>query len=139
MNKVAIVGKPNVGKSSLLNFLAKRDIAIVSPIAGTTRDVLSVDVEINGYKATFYDTAGIRDTDDLIESEGVNRAKNIAKNADICIFMCDNFEDYIKTKNENKDKDNVIFVINKLDERKENIKDIEENCIELSVLNQINL
>lgn len=136
---VAIIGKPNTGKSSLLNFLAKRDIAIVSPIAGTTRDILNVDVEINGYKATFYDTAGIRDTDDLIESEGVNRAKNIAKNADICIFMCDNVEDYIETKNENKDKDNVIFVINKLDERKENIKDIEENCIELSVLNQINL
>ena len=79
---VAIIGKPNVGKSSLLNWLAKREIAITSSIAGTTRDVLSANIDIDGYKVIFFDTAGIREAKDEIEAEGIKRAKNVAENAD---------------------------------------------------------
>ena len=111
---VAIIGSPNVGKSTLLNCLAKRNIAIVSPIAGTTRDVLSVDVDLDGYKVTFYDTAGIRESDDLIEQEGVKRAKKIAENADLCIVMFDEFKN-LNIENDAKKYKNALFVVNKVD------------------------
>ena len=79
--KIAIVGKPNVGKSSLINYLAKKPIAIVSEIAGTTRDLVTVNLNIDDYQVTLIDTAGIRETEDVIESIGVNLAKNIIKEA----------------------------------------------------------
>ncbi|RHY69373.1 hypothetical protein DYB30_006611 [Aphanomyces astaci] len=71
---VAILGSPNAGKSSLLNLLAQRDAAIVSPIAGTTRDIVQVPLNLAGYPVVLHDTAGIRDTSDVIEREGVHRA-----------------------------------------------------------------
>ena len=87
--KVALVGAPNVGKSSLLNALSGRDIAIVTDIAGTTRDVLSVDLNINGYLVTVFDTAGLRDTIDVVELEGVRRAKQTAGQADLVLLLSD--------------------------------------------------
>lgn len=86
---VAIVGEPNVGKSSLLNALSGRDRAIVTDIAGTTRDVLEVDFEIHGIPIRLADTAGLRHSDDVVEQEGVRRAKVAAESADLVIFMAD--------------------------------------------------
>jgi len=72
---VAIAGPPNVGKSTLMNQLARREVAIVSPHAGTTRDIIEVQLDLDGYPVTVIDTAGIRDTDDPVEHEGVRRAR----------------------------------------------------------------
>jgi tRNA modification GTPase len=86
---VAIIGEPNVGKSSLLNALSGRDRAIVTDIAGTTRDTLEVDFEVNGIPIRLTDTAGLRHTDDIVEQEGVKRAKQTAETADLVIFIAD--------------------------------------------------
>ena len=88
--EVAIVGPPNAGKSTLLNRLAGRDAAITSEIAGTTRDVIEVQMDLKGIPVTFIDTAGIRETDDEIERLGVERAIDRAKRADIRIFLNEN-------------------------------------------------
>lgn len=85
--EVAIVGAPNVGKSSLLNRLAGRDAAITSEIAGTTRDVIEVRMDLNGLPVTILDTAGLRDTDDVVEGIGIERAISRAKNADLRVFL----------------------------------------------------
>ncbi|WP_428546257.1 tRNA uridine-5-carboxymethylaminomethyl(34) synthesis GTPase MnmE [Profundibacter sp.] len=87
--EVAIVGAPNVGKSSLLNRLAGRDAAITSEIAGTTRDVIEVRMDLNGLPVTILDTAGLRDTDDAVEEIGIERALERAKNADLLVFLYD--------------------------------------------------
>lgn len=86
---VILVGPPNAGKSSLLNALAKRDVAIVSEVAGTTRDMLEVHLDIRGYPVTLIDTAGLRESSDKIESEGVRRALERAANADITLYCHD--------------------------------------------------
>ncbi|MDQ7004711.1 MAG: tRNA uridine-5-carboxymethylaminomethyl(34) synthesis GTPase MnmE [Ghiorsea sp.] len=86
---VAIVGEPNVGKSSLLNVLSGRDRAIVTDIAGTTRDTLEVDFEVAGIPIRLIDTAGLRCTQDIVEQEGVKRAKQAAESADLIIFVAD--------------------------------------------------
>ncbi|WP_338421510.1 tRNA uridine-5-carboxymethylaminomethyl(34) synthesis GTPase MnmE [Acetobacter lambici] len=83
----AITGPPNAGKSSLLNWLAERDAAIVSPIAGTTRDALEIVGSLAGIKVTFVDTAGLRETEDEIEAEGVRRALFHVKQADCVVQM----------------------------------------------------
>jgi tRNA U34 5-carboxymethylaminomethyl modifying GTPase MnmE/TrmE len=87
--QVAILGPPNAGKSSLLNVLARRPAAIVSAVAGTTRDVVQVPLNIAGYPVIVSDTAGLRETEDLIEKEGVRRAQQCATEADICVVMMD--------------------------------------------------
>lgn len=84
---VAIAGPPNVGKSTLMNQLARRDVAIVSPYAGTTRDVIEVQLDLNGYPVTLIDTAGIRETDDPVEQEGVRRARGRAAEADLVLWL----------------------------------------------------
>lgn len=81
--QVVITGAPNVGKSSLLNSLARRDVAIVSDIAGTTRDIIEVRLDLGGYPVTLVDTAGLRDSGDVIEQEGVRRARARAAKADL--------------------------------------------------------
>ena len=85
--EVAIVGAPNVGKSSLLNMLAGREAAITSDIAGTTRDVIEVRMDIGGFPVTLLDTAGVRTTDDVVEGIGVQRAKERAETADLRVFL----------------------------------------------------
>jgi tRNA modification GTPase len=86
---VVIAGPPNVGKSTLMNLLAGRDIAITSPFAGTTRDPIEVHLDLRGYPVTLVDTAGIRDTDDPVEREGVYRATQRAQNADLTLWLSD--------------------------------------------------
>lgn len=85
--EVAIVGAPNAGKSTLLNYIAKRDAAITSDIAGTTRDVIEVRMDLKGLPVTLLDTAGLRETDDQIEGIGIERAIQRAKSADLRIFL----------------------------------------------------
>lgn len=87
--EIVILGAPNAGKSSLLNTLARRDVAIVSEIAGTTRDMIEVHLDINGYPVTLIDTAGLRDTQDFIEKEGVLRAKHRARTAELKLLLID--------------------------------------------------
>lgn len=86
---VAITGPPNVGKSTLMNQLARREVAIVSPHAGTTRDVIEVQLDLDGYPVTVIDTAGIRETDDPVEQEGVRRARARAADADLVLWLAD--------------------------------------------------
>jgi tRNA modification GTPase len=86
---VAISGPPNVGKSTLINLLARREVAIVSPHAGTTRDVIEVQLDLDGYPVTVIDTAGIRNTDDPVEQEGVRRARSRAAEADLVLWITD--------------------------------------------------
>src|SRR5664279_4750426 len=86
---VAIAGPPNAGKSTLLNLLAKREAAIVSPYAGTTRDVIEVHLDLAGWPVTLLDTAGIRETDDSVELEGVRRARERAAAADLVLWVVD--------------------------------------------------
>lgn len=84
---VAIAGPPNVGKSTLINRLARREVAIVSPHAGTTRDVIEVQLDLRGYPVTVIDTAGIRESDDPVEQEGVRRARARAAEADLVLWL----------------------------------------------------
>lgn len=90
---VAIAGPPNAGKSTLLNRLARREAAIVSPFAGTTRDVIEVHLDLGGWPVTLLDTAGIRETDDPVEMEGVRRAHDRAAAADLVLWVVDASED----------------------------------------------
>lgn len=116
---VAIVGKPNVGKSSLLNFILKESRAIVSEIPGTTRDVIREEVSIGGILFKLFDTAGIRVSDDTIEKEGIFRSQETVRNADIVILLEDVnqgeskelFVDLLNLTNPGK----VIRVLNKID------------------------
>lgn len=141
--KLVILGKPNVGKSSLLNFLMKRDVAIVSNIAGTTRDVIEGHIDIAGYPIILQDTAGIHNQAlDPIEKEGINRAIKIAKDSDIKIVMYD-------ATNESKNlesfgdiiDDNTIIILNKVDLCKATLPNRlhKKNVIKVSVRNQIGL
>jgi tRNA modification GTPase len=86
---VAILGPPNAGKSSLLNALARREAAITSPIAGTTRDIIEVAIDLAGYPVVLADTAGLRDSADVIEQEGLRRALKRAEEAELRLFVFD--------------------------------------------------
>jgi tRNA modification GTPase len=90
--EIAIVGSPNVGKSTLLNYLAGRDAAITSDIAGTTRDVIEVRMDLNGLPVTFLDTAGLRDATDTIELIGIERTIKRAEQSDMRVFLVENGE-----------------------------------------------
>lgn len=122
--KIAVVGCPNVGKSSLFNALLNMQRAIVTDIAGTTRDTISETIDINGIPATLIDTAGIRETQDIVESIGVDMAKDCIKQSDIVLFLTDlteeiNEEDLmIKNSIENE---KIIFVGTKSDIAKDRV------------------
>ena len=92
--KVAILGRPNAGKSTLLNQLAKREAAIVTDIPGTTRDVIEVRLTLGGYVVWISDTAGLRETSDIVEAEGVRRAFKTAEEADLRIWLYDSRDDF---------------------------------------------
>ncbi len=85
--KIVIAGPPNAGKSSLLNALANRDVAIVTERAGTTRDILHVDLDMSGYLVRFFDTAGLRESDDIVEVEGIHRARVAIEQADMILAL----------------------------------------------------
>ena len=87
--RVALLGAPNAGKSSLLNALARREVAIVTAEPGTTRDVLEVPLELDGYPVLIFDTAGLRDSDSAAEREGVRRAKRAAEDADLVLWLAE--------------------------------------------------
>jgi tRNA modification GTPase len=110
---VAIAGPPNVGKSTLINLLARREVAIVSPYAGTTRDVIEVQLDLDGYPVTLIDTAGIRDTEDPIEQEGVRRARSRAADADLVLWVTD--AEHTRNKSEIEATSAVWIVRNKID------------------------
>lgn len=87
--RIALIGAPNAGKSTLLNALARREAAIVTEIPGTTRDIIEVPLQLGGYKAIVADTAGLRQTADQVEAEGVRRAESWAENADLRVWLVD--------------------------------------------------
>lgn len=135
---VAIIGKPNVGKSTLLNAILNEEKAIVSHIPGTTRDTIEDTFIINGYKFRFIDTAGLRQSDDIIEKIGIERTYDKIKQATIILYVCDissitnqtvekvleEFKQYIQDESKH-----FIFVANKIDELAElpsHIKEIFE-------------
>ena len=88
---VAVIGAPNVGKSSLVNLLARREVAIVTAVAGTTRDVIEVQLDLDGTPVVLLDTAGLRETDDPVEAVGVERARRRAAEADLLVHVLDAF------------------------------------------------
>lgn len=114
--RMAIVGPPNAGKSSLVNWLAQRDAAIVSEIAGTTRDVVEVHLGLSGYPLVIADTAGLRESTDSIESEGIRRAKAWAEDADFRLVVLDGSQDPIVSR-ETSDMidENAVVIVNKSD------------------------
>ncbi len=119
---VALVGKPNVGKSSLLNTLLEEEKAIVTDIAGTTRDIVEGKIVLNGIVLNLIDTAGIRDTEDIIEKIGVNKSQKIIEKSDLVILVL-NYNEKITQKeldliNQLRNK-NLIVYINKTDLQKE--------------------
>jgi tRNA modification GTPase len=130
---VVLVGKPNVGKSSLLNYLVKESRAIVSHIPGTTRDVIREEVSIDGILFKLYDTAGIRISNDEIEKEGILRSRKAVEDADLVILINDTESEFPKDLYEEllllTDKEKVIFVENKIDLSK---KVLEENHFGIS-------
>ncbi|MDA9613603.1 tRNA uridine-5-carboxymethylaminomethyl(34) synthesis GTPase MnmE [bacterium] len=139
--KIAIIGPTNAGKSSLLNHLSNRDVAIVSEIAGTTRDVIETHLNIDGYPVVVSDTAGIRDSKNEIEKKGIKLALDKAENADLKLIVIDaksiDFKGVLKELMD----ENAILVINKSDLLKEDLNSEIKNYehVLISVKNNLNL
>jgi len=139
--KIAIIGPTNAGKSSLLNYLSNRDVAIVSEIAGTTRDVIETHLNIDGYPVVVSDTAGIRDSKNEIEKKGIKLALDKAENADLKLIVIDAKNIDFKGVLKELIDENTILVVNKSDLLKEDlnleIKNYEHVLI--SVKNNLNV
>ena len=140
--KTTIIGRPNVGKSSLLNELLAEEKAIVTDIAGTTRDIVEGEITINGILLNILDTAGIRKTDDKVESIGVEKSMKTIDEADLVLFMINNNEeisDDIKEILEKIDDKKYLILINKndLDSKldKEYLAKYKEKIVNLSIIN----
>ena len=141
--KVAIVGRPNVGKSSILNALLKENKAIVTDIAGTTRDIVEGSIELKGISLKFIDTAGIRKTSDLVEKIGVDKSLEVLASADLVIHVLNNNEELTSEDKEImekiKDKTHITF-INKSDlPTKLKIEEevVKGNTIDIDGLNEL--
>lgn len=128
---LAIIGAPNSGKSSLINFLAQSEVAIVSEIAGTTRDVVETHLSIGGVALKISDTAGIRETNDQIEKEGIRRALQKAAEANIKIFVIDATNPIIQ---QDLIDENTIIVVNKSDL----VTELKSDFLEISLAKKIN-
>ena len=139
--KIAIIGPTNAGKSSLLNYLSKRDVAIVSEIAGTTRDVIETHLNIDGYPVVVSDTAGIRDSKNEIEKKGIKLALDKAENADLKLIIIDaksiDFKGVLKQLMD----ENAILVVNKSDLLKKDLSSEIKNFehVLISVKNNLNI
>lgn len=138
---IAIVGSPNVGKSSLLNSLIGQDKAIVTDIAGTTRDVINETISFNGIKFNFIDTAGIRDAVDKVEQIGIEKSKQSIESADVVLFVLDASRDENQTDKDIKsllrDKKNVLTIVNKVDMAR--VLPIQNDEIQISALKEENI
>ncbi len=110
--RIVILGEPNAGKSSLFNALLKAEAAIVTPIAGTTRDVIEAQLRIGPYSVLLYDTAGLRETDEVVEAEGIRRARAKAEEADLRIGVIDSTSPALPETY----RDGDLMVFNKIDE-----------------------
>ena len=139
--KIAIIGPTNAGKSSLLNLLSNRDVAIVSEVAGTTRDVIETHLNIEGYPVVISDTAGIRDSKNEIEKKGIKLALDKAENADLKLIIIDaksiDFKGVLKKLLD----ENAILVVNKSDLLKEDLSSEIKNFehVLISVKNNFNV
>ena len=138
---VAIIGRPNVGKSSILNKLIEEDKAIVTDIPGTTRDIVEASLNLNGITLNLIDTAGIRETDDVVEKIGVSKSKEALDNADLVLLILNNNEKLTEEDKKlldlSKDKTRII-VVNKKDlDKKLDIN--EENIVYTSTLEEAGL
>ena len=134
--KIVIVGKPNVGKSSILNSLLKENKAIVTDIKGTTRDIVEGTLMIDGVKLDILDTAGIRETNDVVEAIGVKRSVDAIEEADLVLFVIDSEEGFNHEDKEvlDKIKDKEILVVYNKNDKKDNYK-----VDELNSYNSINI
>ena len=115
---IAIVGKPNVGKSSILNELLGEEKAIVTDVKGTTRDIVEGSIVINGIETNFFDTAGIRETNEIVESIGIEKSIKKINDSDLILFVVDSSDDFDKEDEEVLDKiknKKVLVVYNKID------------------------
>lgn len=143
--KTAIVGKPNVGKSSLLNSILREERAIVTSIAGTTRDTIEEIINIKGIPLIMVDTAGIRKTQDEVENIGVQKSKKMLKEADLVLFVLDSSRDFSEEDREIYDSiesEKVIGILNKIDmEKKLDITNLTKvkKWIEISALENIGI
>lgn len=134
--RVVIVGPPNAGKSSLLNAIVKREAAIVSDIAGTTRDAIDIHLDIKGYPVMFTDTAGLRETEEEIEQLGIKLAYSKIQDADLVLCLFDASKDSVQIFDKIKKslKNKTLFVANKCDNLTfEQCSDLEkQNCVAIS-------
>ena len=140
--KTIIIGSPNVGKSSILNRLLNEEKAIVTDIAGTTRDIVEGNIVIDGIVLNMIDTAGIRQTDDIVESIGVKKSLDLINEADLILYVLNNNEELTNEEkeilNKIKDKNNIV-IVNKIDlENKLNLSELSE-YIKMSVKNDIGI
>lgn len=143
--KTAIVGKPNVGKSSLLNSVLREERAIVTHVAGTTRDIIEEVINLKGIPLVLVDTAGIRKTEDIVETIGVEKSKELMETADLILFVIDGSEELTDEDFKIHEKikaANVIGIINKIDvEKKVDVTALDkvENWIEISAKESIGI
>ena len=144
--KTTIIGRPNVGKSSLLNALLEEDKAIVTSIPGTTRDIVEGTININGILLNIIDTAGIRKTNDIVESIGVEKSIKMMEKADLILFMLNQNEELTKDIKDLLDKikdKKYIIIINKIDlDKKIDISKLDidfNNIVNMSIKNNIGI
>jgi len=137
--KVSIIGEVNAGKSSLLNLLSKRDVAIISDEKGTTRDIIEVYLNLDGYPVILADTAGIRESENNIEKKGIELAINRSKESDLNLIIIDNSSMQVDKKILDLINQDSIVVLNKSDLSSDNSEKYRNNGILISVKNNKNI